>query len=316
MANPYVLIVYNSSVMQENISAFILGYKYPNNAMLDVAGLSTGDITTAIAEYDTDTFDAAFITCGVAAVAETKATAVVTVTGAGAEGDTVTLSIDDGETETTLGTYIVGATPSVTSVADGMEGVIDANFGGHGYTSNNVAGALTVTAPTGSGASVNGFILKTTIVGTVTVDDTTVVFAGGVTAKTTGNLTSTQKTAVDGKIDGSATSTVYTATSGGNKQAYNVFNAQYGNRNPTLFIKLLADASDFSDEAALQYDQLTFSVPTIFQDITDPDAINGLVKLIDQNQILNTTKNFPAMDDAYFATIIDYGRVIKLYSEL
>lgn len=200
--NLNVTVFYRAKSIQSIISAVLVKAKYPNATLIDIYSLDSSEIDDAIADIDDESQDKIFVFAGVAAVAETNATAEITFTDAGAEGDTVTVKIlnaDDDEVMT-LGTYIVGPTPTVTSVADGTEGVIDANFGNHGYTANNVAGALTVTAPAGSGASQNGMKLFLDIVGTVTVNTDSQAFAGGVTATDTGNLSSSQATGLADKL--------------------------------------------------------------------------------------------------------------------
>lgn len=109
------------------------------------------------------------------AVPETKATASITITAAGADGNTIELSIGG----VILGAYTKVTSDTPTLVAAGLKAAI--NAGTHGYTANNVAGALTVTGPTGSGATLNTLSMTVTIVGGITYSGTG-TFSGGITA--------------------------------------------------------------------------------------------------------------------------------------
>lgn len=102
----------------------------------------------------------------------TPATAVETVTGVGANGDTVNISITElNGVVVNLGTYTKTAgEATVTAVAAAIKAIINAGTLTHGYTADNVAGVLTITAPKRLGVFLNsGTPVAVTIVGTVAI---------------------------------------------------------------------------------------------------------------------------------------------------
>lgn len=128
----------------------------PSTAISNVVG--TGTITTVSS-----------------ATPEVKATASVTVTAAGVAGNIVSISVGS----ILLGSYTVITSDTVTLVAAGLKNSINAGF--HGYTANNTSGALTITAPTGTGATINAVTCTITIIGSPTVNTLAPAFSGGVT---------------------------------------------------------------------------------------------------------------------------------------
>ena len=105
------------------------------------------------------------------------ATALVTVTVAGAEADVITLKSG----LTTLGSYTVGATPTIASVVTGLCNACVTLSATTGFTFSAKTGTtFTVTAPVNTGATANSYIPTITKTGTVaaTVPGT---FTGGVT---------------------------------------------------------------------------------------------------------------------------------------
>lgn len=101
---------------------------------------------------------------------ETKATAKYTVTGVGANGDTLELAVAEPRGTVSLGVYTkAAAETTVTLVADAIVVIINAGTLTHGYTATNVAGAITIVAKPGLGIFLNtGTPLSATIVGTMT----------------------------------------------------------------------------------------------------------------------------------------------------
>lgn len=100
---------------------------------------------------------------------ETKATAKYTVTGIGADGDTIEFSVLEPRGSVSIGSYTKAATETtVTLVADAIVLAINAGTLTHGYTASNVAGAITIEAKAGLGIFLNtGTPLTATIVGTI-----------------------------------------------------------------------------------------------------------------------------------------------------
>lgn len=119
----------------------------------------------------------------------TSATGVVTVTGIGANADTIAIKVADidatGTAQTTIiGTYTkVAADASVTLVAAGIVAAINTGTSTHGYSATNALGVITITAPKKFGSFLNtGTPLSVTIVGTLAAAVTT-AFAGGVSSQ-------------------------------------------------------------------------------------------------------------------------------------
>lgn len=115
----------------------------------------------------------------VTAVAETKATALYLVTAPGAAGDTVELVVNNGVSVVSLGTYTVITADTNNLVATGLRTAINALTGTHGYVASGSGANVIVTAPTGTGASANSYVLGANTAGTVA--GTITNFAGGVT---------------------------------------------------------------------------------------------------------------------------------------
>ena len=102
-----------------------------------------------------------------------SATSVITVSGAGAEGDKIGFIVSTLSGSTDFGVYTVGNAPTVTTVADGLVLLINSNTATHGYTATNVSGVITLVAPkrAGKGANSNTNLFAT--IGTVALATTT-----------------------------------------------------------------------------------------------------------------------------------------------
>jgi hypothetical protein len=100
---------------------------------------------------------------------ETKATGKITFTDVGANGDTVELVVEEYGGDVSLGTFTkTSAETTVTLLAAAVKAVINAGTDTHGYTADNSAGVLTITAREGLGVFLNsGTPLSSTIVGTI-----------------------------------------------------------------------------------------------------------------------------------------------------
>jgi hypothetical protein len=111
----------------------------------------------------------------------TAAAGEVEVTAIGANGDTVQITVlEPGGVLVDLGTYTKGAgETTVTLVGDAIEAMINANTNVHGYTAENTAGAVAITAPKRLGIFLNsGTPLVATDTGTIAT--TATQFSGGV----------------------------------------------------------------------------------------------------------------------------------------
>jgi hypothetical protein len=116
---------------------------------------------------------------------EVKATGTVTITGVGANGDTIEILVSEygnptGSESVSLGvTTKTSAETTVTLLAALIVTTINAGTETHGYTATNLAGVITITAREGLGIFLNsGTPISTTIVGTIT--RTLGQFSGGV----------------------------------------------------------------------------------------------------------------------------------------
>lgn len=118
------------------------------------------------------------------------ATGVITITGAGTAGNTITVRIDTGAGVIELGTGIVPSSPTVTTSAAAVKAAINVATPIHGWSADNVAGVLTVTAPISLGAVANAYTLGVVASGTVAVTVTTPL-ASGVTALSVNVFTAT-----------------------------------------------------------------------------------------------------------------------------
>jgi len=109
---------------------------------------------------------------------ETDAAGTVTITGAGAQNDTIKVEVVTDYGTIDLGTAAVPSTPTTTTVADAVVAAINAGTLTHGFSASNAAAVITVTAPEGNGVAANGWTFTLTLVGTVTA--TNAAFANGV----------------------------------------------------------------------------------------------------------------------------------------
>lgn len=102
----------------------------------------------------------------------TAATAGVTITAVGANGDTINIKHTDVKGKVNnLGTYTKAAgQTTVTAVAAAIVAIINAGTNVHGYTATNTSGAITITLPKSNGVFAG--TLTTTIVGTITATTT------------------------------------------------------------------------------------------------------------------------------------------------
>lgn len=115
------------------------------------------------------------------AVAETRATATITVTTAGTAGNTYTIMVlQEGGIPRLIGKATVVGSDTTTLVAGRIIAAINANTAFHGYTAANTGAVVTVTAPAGSGASANTYTFDNDATGTVAA--TVTAFASGVSA--------------------------------------------------------------------------------------------------------------------------------------
>lgn len=118
-------------------------------------------------------------------VAETKAKATFTPTEVGEDGNVFSLYADTGSALILLGSYTADVgSDTDDDVAAGLRSAINALTGTHSFTAAGSGDDVDITAPTGSGAAANSYILKKILQGTSA--GTIVQFAGGISQVLTG----------------------------------------------------------------------------------------------------------------------------------
>lgn len=118
-------------------------------------------------------------TLTVVTTAETRAAGSIVISVAGTAGNIITLVVNTGVSIITLGSYTVQSLDDEADVAAGLRAAINALSGTHGYDDGGSGATVTVTAPTGSGAAANSYVIGKTTTGTV--DGNITQFSGGVT---------------------------------------------------------------------------------------------------------------------------------------
>lgn len=116
----------------------------------------------------------------VAVVAETKATSNLAITVPGADGDIIPIVVNNGVSVITIGSYTVQYDDDASDVAAGLRTAVNALTGTYGYTAAGTTNNVHVTAPTGSGAAANNYILGINPTGAVFGNITQ--FSGGISA--------------------------------------------------------------------------------------------------------------------------------------
>lgn len=119
-------------------------------------------------------------TLNVTAISETRATGNFNVTVAGAQSDVFELVSNNGSSVITLGSYSVLYDDGDTDVAAGLRAAVNALTSSHGYSATGSTTNVLITAPVGSGAAANSFILGSQITGAGAGNIT--AFSGGISA--------------------------------------------------------------------------------------------------------------------------------------
>lgn len=117
---------------------------------------------------------------GAVGVGGTAATGTATITNVGADGNIIRIYAPIALGGTLLGEFTKTATEStVTLLAAALKAEINLLTSTHGYSADNVAGVLTITAPLWVGAAINTLELLVEETGTI-VATSTAAFSGGV----------------------------------------------------------------------------------------------------------------------------------------
>lgn len=119
----------------------------------------------------------------VSAVAETRATSTTTISAAGVANNTIKIKINTGTNIITLGSYTVQNGNTTADVAAALRTAIGSNT--YGFSVSGSTTAVIITAPVGSGANANNYVVIVEVTGTVAGSAT--VFSGGVTVIPSGN---------------------------------------------------------------------------------------------------------------------------------
>lgn len=184
---------------QDNFGGLITESNFPLYAK---RALDNGaKLLVARAVHYTNPMDASTLTGTKATMTKTvgspvtavRATATLTLTNAGAANDKITvLVLGAGGSPILLGTATSAVSETVTTLAAKVVSAINLNTATTGYSAANTAGVVTITAPVGSGATANGYVLSNAATGTIAYSQT--AFASGVTAQAVVSLTLTAAT--------------------------------------------------------------------------------------------------------------------------
>ena len=167
-------VVYNGTVVETYTAATCAAITTAmrNQSNYALTTWTAEPTTTVAGQTGTGTITDATVTN-----AAVLATASNAVTVPGSAGATITAKALTGGSPIVLGSYTVQVSDTNTLVAAGLVAAITG--GSTGFTAANTAGAFTITAPTGSNATGNTYILEITTTGATTVTSPTVDFAGG-----------------------------------------------------------------------------------------------------------------------------------------
>lgn len=109
---------------------------------------------------------------------ETKASGTITYTVTGTAADTVAMSVTTANGVVSLGSFIVPATPTLTTVAAAAAAAVNAGTLTHGFTSTSSVAIQTLIAPTGTGVGANSYTINAIVASGATAA-TLVQFASG-----------------------------------------------------------------------------------------------------------------------------------------
>lgn len=114
---------------------------------------------------------------------ETQATAVITVTGAGATGDTITIKVTEPSGVVQVCSYTKQASDTTATIfATSIVATINANTLTNGYSATNTAGAITLKVRKGLGVFPSATGLNITTTGSISATATTLL-GGGVASQ-------------------------------------------------------------------------------------------------------------------------------------
>lgn len=151
---------------------------------------------------------------------ETLATGTITVNTATGTAGSIYAYSDEGSGQILLGSAVYSTATTATAQADALQKDIVANTGTHGYSASRIGTIVTVSAPTGTGATGNSYILSHTETGGLTA--TTVTFATLATGVTGSEADDTLATLNGGSderliiVENAMSSNTISLASGGN----------------------------------------------------------------------------------------------------
>ena len=115
-------------------------------------------------------------------IGETKATATITMTTLGANGDTLAINVVTALGVVSLGTYTKTSAETTTTLeATAIAALINSGTTTHGFTAVGAVAVVTVTAPAGSGVGANSWTFSNVFTGTMAGTSST--WSGGVASQ-------------------------------------------------------------------------------------------------------------------------------------
>lgn len=199
------------------------------------------------------------IQANVTGVAETLATTSFSITGGTFDPNVNTISavtVTSGGTPINLLGGAVNWVSNDDATATALSVAVNERTGVHGYTAAAVGSTITLTAPTGTGATPNGYTVAITKTGDVTTS-TPAAFAGGVAA--TASVAQVEELEFSGTFDTDDTATItlnsveYKLTplaSATGSRAYVRDRRMWSIAGSLLRYSKLTDASDWTDATA------------------------------------------------------------------
>lgn len=151
------LIIYDSSRAKSLASAFTALMKYPSATLKDFKDQTLSDINTYIGTLSAAAYEKIYCLVDNQRVEEVVATATITLT-AGAANEVGYIQVANAG-----GTVLLSVgytTDASTDEADALivKGIINNGTSAHGFSADNSAGVLTISAPAGSGATGNSYV--------------------------------------------------------------------------------------------------------------------------------------------------------------
>lgn len=177
------LIIYDSSRAESLHTAHIAYMEYPAATLKDTKGLDMSTLDTWIGTLGDKAYGKIISCVNDTRVEEVLSTSVITFTHGGDAGDLGYITVDEGVVDPIPIGVLKSAAGTVTAAALLAKTSINLGTPEHGYTADNIAGVLTITAPAGTGVGAETFVLAIEVEGSLAATVTT-QFGAGVTGVT------------------------------------------------------------------------------------------------------------------------------------